>query len=104
MVIGIRHPVSDDQVQQGRESGDGNRGNEIPQTDANFDIPLKQEGVNELVVVGKGGQGVLLLNGLLTGIASVQGESAVAMVGYGALQRGGGVTLSIKSSKEKIRD
>jgi pyruvate ferredoxin oxidoreductase alpha subunit len=82
----------------------GNRGNPLPQTDADFDIPITQVGVSQMVIVGKGGQGVLLLNGLLTGLASIQNKCAVSMVGYGALQRGGGITLSYKYSDSKIRD
>lgn len=82
----------------------GNRGNMLPQTDASFDVPLKQPGVHQTMIVGKGGQGVLLLNGLLAGVATLRGEYALSMVGYGALQRGGGITLSFKSAQEKIRD
>lgn len=82
----------------------GNRGNPLPQTDSDFDIPITQPGVSQMVVVGKGGQGVLLLNGLLTGLASIQNKCALSMVGYGALQRGGGITLSYKYADHKIRD
>ncbi|NRA39860.1 MAG: 2-oxoacid:acceptor oxidoreductase family protein, partial [Planctomycetes bacterium] len=82
----------------------GNRGNMIPETDANFDVLHKQRGVEQTMVVGKGGQGVLLLNGLLSAVATLRGDYALSMVGYGALQRGGGITLSFKSAQEKIRD
>lgn len=82
----------------------GNRGNSLPQTDADFDVPITQKNVQQIVVVGKGGQGVLLLNGLLTGFASIKDKCALSMVGYGALQRGGGITLSFKYSEDKIRD
>ncbi len=82
----------------------GNRGNQLPETDAAFDIGLKQEGVHQTMVVGKGGQGVLLLNALLSGVSTLRGEHSLSMVGYGALQRGGGITLSFKNAQEKIRD
>jgi len=82
----------------------GSRGNELPQTDAKFEIDSNQRNIHETVIVGKGGQGVLLLNSLLSGIANLRGDYAVSMVGYGALQRGGGITLSFKHSQEKIRD
>ncbi len=84
--------------------GLGIRGNPLPQTDARFDLPLKQPGIHETVIVGKGGQGVLLLNAVLTGMATLCGEYAMSMVGYGALQRGGGINLSFRHGKEKIRD
>ncbi|MDB5106557.1 MAG: hypothetical protein JWP91_4246 [Fibrobacteres bacterium] len=82
----------------------GTRGNPYPQTDASFDIPLMEEGVRQIAVVGKGGQGLLQLNSIFTGVASIRGQYALSMAGFGALQRGGGITLSIKQSNEPIRD
>lgn len=82
----------------------GTRGNPYPQTDADFDIPLMEEGVRQIAVVGKGGQGLLQLNSIFTGLASVRGQYALSMAGFGALQRGGGITLSIKQSQTPIRD
>ncbi|HKP95248.1 MAG TPA: 2-oxoacid:acceptor oxidoreductase family protein [Fibrobacteria bacterium] len=82
----------------------GTRGNPRPRTDAAFDIPLMEEGVRQIAVVGKGGQGLLQLNSVFTGVASIRGQYALSMAGFGALQRGGGITLSIKQSNEPIRD
>ena len=82
----------------------GTRGNPVPETDADFDIPLMEEGVRQIAVVGKGGQGLLQLNSVFTGVASIRGQYALSMAGFGALQRGGGITLSIKQSSEPIRD
>ncbi|MEO6095006.1 MAG: 2-oxoacid:acceptor oxidoreductase family protein, partial [Fibrobacteria bacterium] len=82
----------------------GTRGNPYPQTDADFDIPLMEEGVRQIAVMGKGGQGLLQLNSIFTGVASIRGQYAMSMAGFGALQRGGGITLSIKQSNEPIRD
>ncbi len=82
----------------------GTRGNPYPETDAAFDIPLMEEGVRQIAVVGKGGQGLLQLNSIFTGLASVRGQYALSMAGFGALQRGGGITLSIKQSNEPILD
>ncbi len=82
----------------------GTRGNAYPQTDAAFDVPLMEEGVRQIAVVGKGGQGLLQLNSIFTGLASVKGQYALSMAGFGALQRGGGITLSIKQSDGPIRD
>jgi len=82
----------------------GMRGNLTPETTADFDVPISQNNISQMVIVGKGGQGVLLLNGILAGFASVKEMCALTMVGYGALQRGGGITLSFKYSNEKIRD
>lgn len=82
----------------------GTRGNPYPRTDADFDIPLMEEGVRQIAVVGKGGQGLLQLNSIFTGVASIRGQYALSMAGFGALQRGGGITLSIKQANEPIRD
>lgn len=82
----------------------GTRGNDFPETDANFDMPLMEPGVQQVAVIGKGGQGLLQLNSLFTGVASLRGEYAMSMAGFGALQRGGGITLSIKTSNQPIRD
>jgi Pyruvate/2-oxoacid:ferredoxin oxidoreductase gamma subunit/pyruvate/2-oxoacid:ferredoxin oxidoreductase beta subunit len=82
----------------------GTRGNPYPETDADFDMPLVEEGVRQIAVIGKGGQGLLQLNSIFTGLASVRGQYALSMAGFGALQRGGGITLSIKQSNEPIRD
>jgi pyruvate ferredoxin oxidoreductase alpha subunit len=82
----------------------GTRGNPYPETDADFDMPLMEEGVRQIAVIGKGGQGLLQLNSIFTGLASVRGQYALSMAGFGALQRGGGITLSIKQSNEPIRD
>lgn len=82
----------------------GTRGNAHPVTTADFDIPLTEEGVRQIAVVGKGGQGVLQLNSLFTGIASLKGQYALSMAAFGALQRGGGITLGIKLSDHPIAD
>ena len=82
----------------------GTRGNPDPRTDAAFDLPLTEEGVRQIAVVGKGGQGLLQLNSLFTGIATLEGRYALSMAGFGALQRGGGITLGIKLSDKPIRD
>jgi len=82
----------------------GTRGNAFPESDADFDVPLMEEGVRQIAVVGKGGQGLLQLNSIFTGVASVRGQYAFSMAGFGALQRGGGITLSIKQANEPIRD
>ncbi len=82
----------------------GTRGNPYPQTDAAFDVPLMEPGVRQIAVMGKGGQGLLQLNSIFTGVASIRGRYALSMAGFGALQRGGGITLSIKQSDEPIRD
>jgi pyruvate ferredoxin oxidoreductase alpha subunit len=82
----------------------GTRGNAVPQTDASFDIPLMEEGVRQIAVVGKGGQGLLQLNAFFSGVASQRGQYAMSMAGFGALQRGGGITLGIKLSDHPIRD
>jgi pyruvate ferredoxin oxidoreductase alpha subunit len=82
----------------------GTRGNPYPQTDADFDLPLMEEGVRQIAVMGKGGQGLLQLNSIFTGVASIRGQYAMSMAGFGALQRGGGITLSIKQSAAPIRD
>lgn len=82
----------------------GTRGNAVPETDADFDLPLVEEGVRQIAVVGKGGQGLLQLNSLFTGIASLKGQYAMSMAGFGALQRGGGITLGIKLADHPIRD
>lgn len=82
----------------------GTRGNPYPRTDADFDVPLTEEGVRQIAVVGKGGQGLLQLNAIFAGVASVRGQYALSMAGFGALQRGGGITLSLKQSDDPIRD
>ena len=63
----------------------GTRGNPHPKTDAAFDIPLMEEGVRQIAVVGKGGQGLLQLNSVFTGVASIRGQYALSMAGFGGL-------------------
>lgn len=82
----------------------GTRGNAYPETDARFDIPLMEEGVRQIAVVGKGGQGLLQLNAFFAATASRRGGYAMSMAGFGALQRGGGITLGVKLSDHPIRD
>jgi len=82
----------------------GTRGNPIPETSSTFDVPLAEEGVYQTVVVGKGGQGLLVINAIMTAVSTLRDQCTVAMVGYGALQRGGGVTLSLKTSDNPIQD
>jgi pyruvate ferredoxin oxidoreductase alpha subunit len=82
----------------------GARGNPYPETDIQFDVPLMEEGVKQIVITGRGGQGLLQLNSLFAGVASLKGGYALSMAGFGALQRGGGITLSIKWSDRKIED
>ena len=82
----------------------GTRGYAYPETDSTFDVPLMEQGVREMVVIGKGGQGLLQLNSLFAGVASLKNQYALSMAGFGALQRGGGITLSIKLSDRKIND
>lgn len=82
----------------------GTRGNPAPRSDADFDVPLTEAGVRQIAVVGKGGQGILNLNSLFTGMASLKGQYALSMAAFGALQRGGGITLGIKMSDHPIRD
>lgn len=82
----------------------GTRGNPIPRSDAGFDVPLTEDGVKQIAVVGKGGQGLLQLNSLFTGLASLRDQYALSMAAFGALQRGGGITLGIKLSDHPIQD
>jgi pyruvate ferredoxin oxidoreductase alpha subunit len=82
----------------------GTRGNPAPRSDADFDLPLTEAGVKQYGVVGKGGQGLLQLNSLFTGLATLRDQFALSMAGFGALQRGGGITLGIKMSDRPIRD
>jgi pyruvate/2-oxoacid:ferredoxin oxidoreductase beta subunit/Pyruvate/2-oxoacid:ferredoxin oxidoreductase gamma subunit len=82
----------------------GTRGMSLPSTNQEFDIPFLQEGVKYMTVVGRGGQGLMLLNSIFIGAMSLEGKCCSAMSAYGALQRGGGISLSIKISDEKIRD
>ncbi|MCH2207280.1 MAG: 2-oxoacid:acceptor oxidoreductase family protein [Lentisphaerales bacterium] len=82
----------------------GTRGMSLPVTSQDFDIPFLQEGVAYMTVVGRGGQGLMLLNSMFIGAMSLEGKFCSAMSVYGALQRGGGISLSIKISDEKIKD
>ena len=82
----------------------GTRGMEMPETNQDFDISVLQKNVHYMTVVGRGGQGLMLINSLFVGAMSLQGKFCSAMSVYGALQRGGGISLSIKVSDEKIRD
>ncbi|NQZ69466.1 MAG: 2-oxoacid:acceptor oxidoreductase family protein [Lentisphaeria bacterium] len=82
----------------------GTRGVELPETDQKFDIPMTQENIDYMTVVGRGGQGLMLLNDLFSGILALKGKYANAMAAYGALQRGGGISLNIKYGDELIRD
>ena len=82
----------------------GTRGMSLPETSQNFDIPFLQDGVKYMTVVGRGGQGLMLLNSIFIGAMSLEGKYCSAMSVYGALQRGGGISLSIKISEEKIKD
>ena len=82
----------------------GTRGMEMPETNQDFDISVLQENVHYMTVVGRGGQGLMLINSLFVGAMSLQGKFCSAMSVYGALQRGGGISLSIKVSDEKIKD
>jgi len=82
----------------------GTRGMEMPETNQEFDISVLQKNVHYMTVVGRGGQGLMLINSLFVGAMSLQGKFCSAMSVYGALQRGGGISLSIKVSDEKIRD
>lgn len=82
----------------------GARGNPLPESDCAADVPLTEPGLRQTVVVGRGGQGLMLINALIAAAATVRGQCALAMVGYGALQRGGGITLSVKLASQPIRD
>jgi pyruvate/2-oxoacid:ferredoxin oxidoreductase alpha subunit/pyruvate/2-oxoacid:ferredoxin oxidoreductase beta subunit/Pyruvate/2-oxoacid:ferredoxin oxidoreductase gamma subunit/Pyruvate/2-oxoacid:ferredoxin oxidoreductase delta subunit len=82
----------------------GSRGNALPETDCALDVPLTEPGTHQLVVVGRGGQGLMLVNSLIAAAATVRGQAALALIGYGALQRGGGITLSVKLADRPIRD
>lgn len=82
----------------------GTRGMDLPETSQDFDISVLQKNVQYMTVVGRGGQGLMLINSVFVGAMSLQGKYCSAMSVYGALQRGGGISLSIKISDEKIRD
>ena len=82
----------------------GTRGMEMPETNQEFDISVLQKNVQYMTVVGRGGQGLMLINSLFVGAMSLEGKFCSAMSVYGALQRGGGISLSIKISDEKIKD
>jgi pyruvate ferredoxin oxidoreductase alpha subunit len=82
----------------------GARGHEIPKTSQDFDIPMLEDGVHHLMVVGRGGQGVMLLNNIIAGAMEVTGKACSSMAAYGALQRGGGISLSIKVSDKAFSD
>ena len=70
----------------------GTRGEAMPVTDQVFDIPMLQENVNYITVVGRGGQGLMLLNSLIVGAMGMQDKYCSSMAAYGALQRGGGIS------------
>jgi len=82
----------------------GARGIAAPPTGQTFDIPMLEPGVRYVTIVGRGGQGLMLLNSVLVGLLARDGRCANSMAAYGALQRGGGISLSLKVADKPVRD